>query len=248
VTVTIISSSAIRLSSVISPSSSRIWVRRSSPYCSLMAVSSSTMTPISRPSSARMASSRSVVAHRSRYSVSSFSRSRPGEPGEPHVEDGLRLPIRQPVGAPFARRLDLGGRPAGALEEAVEPVHRLVHEAALGLLGLVRAADDGDDPVDGGDRQAEALDDLAPEARLVEVPQGAAGDHVAPVLDEAQQRRAQVEDLGPPVDDRQHVDAVRRLQRGHLVQVVEHDGGHGVALELEDHADAGAGRSRRGCR
>ena len=42
------------------------------------------------------------------------------------------------------------------------------------------------------------------------------------------------------VDDRQHVGAEVLLQLGVLVEVVQHDLGHGVALEHDDQALAGA--------
>jgi hypothetical protein len=139
-----------------------------------------------------------------------------------------------------ARGLDLGRRAAGALEEAVEAAQALGHQPLLGDVGVLRAADDLDHPVDVHHRQAEALDDLAPGLGLAQIEQGPAGDDVAAVLDEDLERAAQRQHHRAAVDDRQHVDAERALQRGRLVQVVQ---GHllvGVALELEHHPHAGA--------
>src|SRR3569833_2953412 len=56
------SSSAISASTAISPSSSTIWVRRSSANCLRTSASSSLMTAMSRCSLARIASRRSMVA------------------------------------------------------------------------------------------------------------------------------------------------------------------------------------------
>ena len=46
------------------------------------------------------------------------------------------------------------------------------------------------------------------------------------------------QDLRLLVDDGEHGDAERRLQLRHLVQVVEHDRGHGVLAQLEHDAHA----------
>ena len=84
----------------------------------------------------------------------------------------------------------------------------------------------------------EPLDDVHPIARLAQIEQRAARDHVAAVVDEVLQRLLERQDLRAPVDDRQHVDAERLLQRRHLLQVVQDDLGDGVLLELDDDAHA----------
>src|SRR5690606_16912913 len=98
-----------------------------------------------------------------------------GEPAEAHVEDRLGLALRQVDEAGLARGLYLFGRPAGALEEAVEPAHALGHQAGARLVGVLRRADDLDDAIDLQDGEAEAFDDLAALARLPQLEPGAPG-------------------------------------------------------------------------
>ena len=66
----------------------------------------------------------------------------------------------------------------------------------------------------------------------------AAGDHVAAVGDEVRERLLERQDLRPPLDDREHVDAERLLQRRHLPEVVQDHLRDGVLLELDDDAHA----------
>ena len=134
-----------------------------------------------------------------------------GQLGQAHVEDLLRLDGRQ-----------------------VEALH----QAGLGGLGVLRRADEVDDRVDVVERDLEALEDVHVGLGLGQVELRAPGDHVAPVLDEVLQGVLERQRLRPAVDDGQHVDAERLLQRRHLPQVVLHDLGHGVLLEVDDHAHA----------
>ena len=62
---------------------------------------------------------------------------------------------------------------------------------------------------------------------------GPAPDDLDLVVDVGLQGLDQVEGPGHPVDQGHHVDAEAGLQRGVLVQVVEHHVGVGVALELD---------------
>ena len=66
----------------------------------------------------------------------------------------------------------------------------------------------------------------------------AAGDDFLAELDERLDDVAQGQRLGPPAADRQHVGGERRLRRGVAPQLVEHDFGSGVALQLDDNPDA----------
>ena len=52
----------------------------------------------------------------------------------------------------------------------------------------------------------------------------------------------------PAAVERQHVDAEARLQRREAVELVQHDVGHRVALQLDHQRARRRGRSRRGCR
>jgi hypothetical protein len=76
-------------------------------------------------------------------------------------------------------------------------------------------------------------------ARLAQFEDGAAGHHLAAVLQEDLQQLLQVAQLGLAVDQRHHVHAEGVLQLGLLVQVVQHHLGHFAALELDHHAHAG---------
>ena len=80
----------------------------------------------------------------------------------------------------------------------------------------------------------ETLDDVGPVPGLVEPVLRASGDDFDLVVDVVRQGLGQVQRAGHAVDQRQHVDAEARLQRGLLEEVVQHHVGVGVALELND--------------
>jgi hypothetical protein len=134
-----------------------------------------------------------------------------GEALEAHVEDRLRLHLAEAELAHQA--VARGGRVGGG-------------------------ADEGDDGVEVVERDLEALEDVQALLRLAQLEDRAPGDDFLAMLDEDQQRVAQREQLRPAADDRQHVDAERVLQLAHLEELVLHDLGNGVALELDDDAHA----------
>ena len=82
---------------------------------------------------------------------------------------------------------------------------------------------------------------------------GAAHDHLALVGHVVVDHRPQVQRARHVVDERDHVHAERGLHRRVLVELVEHDLGDHVALELDHEAHAAlvgvdrAGRRSRGC-
>ena len=80
---------------------------------------------------------------------------------------------------------------------------------------------------------------MAAVARLLQLEDGAAGDDLAAVLEEAHQHLLEVEQARLAVDQRHHVHAEAVLQLGVLEQLVEHHLGHLAALELDDQAHAG---------
>ena len=89
----------------------------------------------------------------------------------------------------------------------------------LAVAGLLDELDDLVDVVEG-DLQAEQ--DVLAGPGLLQLEAGAAGDHVAPVGDEALQHLLEVEDARlAAVDGEQH-DAEAGLQRGVGVEVVQH--------------------------
>jgi hypothetical protein len=63
-------------------------------------------------------------------------------------------------------------------------------------------------------------------------------DDVALVVDVVLDDRRQRQRARHPVDEGDHVHAERGLHRRVLVELVEHDLRHGLALELDDHAHA----------
>ena len=83
-----------------------------------------------------------------------------------------------------------------------------------------------------------ALEDMGARLSLLEVKAGAAGDNVDLVVDVVLQHLAQAQAFGNAVDERQVVGAKSRLQRGVLIQVVEHDLRNDALLELDDQTDA----------
>ena len=75
---------------------------------------------------------------------------------------------------------------------------------------------------------------MGPVPGLVEPVLRPAGDDFDLVVDVVRQGLGQVQRAGHAVDQRQHVHAEARLQRGLLEEVVQHHVGVGVALELND--------------
>ena len=83
-----------------------------------------------------------------------------------------------------------------------------------------------------------ALKDMRAGLGLLKVEAGAASDDVDLVVDVVLQHLAQAQAFGNAVDERQVVGAEGRLQRGVLIQIVEHDLRNDALLELDDQTDA----------
>ena len=133
------------------------------------------------------------------------------EAAQAHLQDGLGLHVVQAEG---------------------------VEHALLGLCVVARGADDVDDLVDVVDRDEQALEDVDAGARLVEVVLGAAGHDVDLMIDVVVEHLAQREGLGHAVHQRDVDGAERGLELRLLIEVVEHDLGHGALLEIDDDAHA----------
>ena len=159
----------------------------------------------------------------------------PGEARQAHVEDRLRLPLAEPVVDALPRERDLALRAAGTAHELLEPAQRQLHQALARDLRIGRLADRADHEVDLGRGHAEAFDDLARSERRAKLEARAARDDLAAMLDEVLERLLEVQHLRLTRDDGERVDAERRLQRGQLIQLVEHDLPRRVALELDHH-------------
>ena len=83
---------------------------------------------------------------------------------------------------------------------------------------------------------------MGPVAGLGQQMLGAAAHHLLAEVGERGDHIAQVELLGPPAVERQHVGAEGRLQIGVAIELVEHHLSHGVALQLDDDPHAVAVR------
>ena len=101
-------------------------------------------------------------------------------------------------------------------------------------LDVGRRADGGDDLVEVVEGDLEALEDVRPGARLLEVVLGPAPDDLAAVVDVVLEHALERQRLGLAVDEREHVEVEGRLQGGVLEQVVQHLVRVGVALDLDE--------------
>ena len=139
-----------------------------------------------------------------------------GEPAERHVEDVLGLDV-------------------GELE-------RFGHEAGPGGRAVLAGPDEGDDLVDDVEGLHQAFDDVLSLARLGGPVLAAARDDIDLVLDVGLQDLEEVQRAGHPVDQGDHVHREAALELRELEQVVQHDVGVGVALQLDDEARVHARR------
>ena len=211
------SSSAIRSSIAISPSSSTISVRRSSPYFSrdLAQLARRSRSSSSR-SSARIASQLGDLAAQLRVLVARSSRARGRS------------------GAAGACR----GWPGPGSRRAPKRVHQARSRAVAGSAAL---ADERDDLVDVVERDLRGPRGCGRAPRPCAGRSAARADHdLAAVLDEVRAAASlQVEQLRPAVDERQHDDAEGRLQRRVLVELVERrPRATASRLQLDDDAHA----------
>src|SRR5262249_30231837 len=130
----------------------------------------------------------------------------PRQPLELHVEDGLRLGLRE-------------------LEVRLEPLARLRR--------ALRSANQLDHFVEVVERDPEAFEDVGARLGLPELELGPPADDLAAELDEVLDDLEEAQDLRPAAGDRQHDDPERRLELGVLVEIVEHDFRHFAALQLD---------------
>ena len=98
---------------------------------------------------------------------------------------------------------------------------------------IARAADQRDHLVEVGQRDQQALEHVGALLGAAQLVLGAAHDDLALVIDVVADHLAQRQRARHVVDQRDHVDAERRLHRRVLVELVEHDLGDRVALELD---------------
>jgi hypothetical protein len=169
-----------------------------SPKRALMSSSSVTITFISSTGSARIARRRSISLLSSSYSAASFSRSRPvsargASRGWPWP--GARRGSSPPWRRPRCTRPRGGRRGAGTRRDRAAAASRLVAR----LVRVAARADGLHDAIDVARGHAQALHQLALRLRLTQLVAAAAGDDLAAVIDEVDQRLLQIEHLGRPL-------------------------------------------------
>ena len=135
----------------------------------------------------------------------------PGQALQLHLEDGLRLQLREA---------------------------ELAHQAVTCLGRALRPADQRDDGIEVIERDPQPLEDVRTRLRLAQLELDAAAHDLAAELDELLDELEQVQHARPSADDREHDDAEARLQGGVLVQVVQHHLRHLAALHLDHDAHA----------
>ena len=138
-----------------------------------------------------------------------------GEPLQPEVEDGLRLALGEP-----------------------EPLHQVLARR----LHAARAADGRHDLVEVPERDQQAFEDVRPRLRPPELVARPARHHLELVGDVVPQGLPVGERPRHAVDERNQVHPEALLHLGVLVEVVEDDLGHGLALQLDHYAHAVAVR------
>ncbi len=116
------------------------------------------------------------------------------------------------------------------------------HQRGAGRVGRFGTADQGDDRVDHVERAQQAFDDVRAVARLAQAVLAPAGDDLDLVRDVDAQRLLQVEQPRHTVDERQDVRREVRLHRRVLVELVQHDLGVRIALQVDDEPHRVAGR------
>ena len=135
----------------------------------------------------------------------------PGQPLQPHVENRLRLYLRKT---------------------------ELLHQPPAGGFGIGRTPNEGDHGIEIVEGNDQALEDMGAIAGAGEIVGRAAHNHFAPVVEKVLQQLFEVENFGLVIDDPKEIDPKRGPHLGQLVEVVLHDLGHGVALELDHHPNA----------
>ena len=127
-----------------------------------------------------------------------------GEPLELHLEDRVGLDLAEAEAA---------------------------HEAGARLRRRLRLADEGDHLVEVVEGDDEAFEDVGPRLGLSQLEGRPPAHDLAAELDEQLRGLEQVQDLRPLVDDREHDDPERVLERRELVEVVQD---HLARLALAD--------------
>jgi len=160
-------------------------------------------------------------------------------------ENGLSLRVGEQIA--LRRQTELGRQPlrarslgAGAHEHFFDQrgTPSAPHDRALGVGRGRRRLDQGDDLIHVGQRDGQTFENMAALAGLAQFKDGAPGNDLAPMAEEALEQFLQVEQTRPTVDQRHHVHAEGVLQLGLLEQVIEHHVRHFTGLQLDHQTHA----------
>ena len=214
--VTTTSSRAIRSSSLTSPSAAMMRVRRSSPYLSTISVE---LVAHDRALTLRLGQNVLVVGDLE-LDLGEF------------VDDLLTLEGRQ---AAQLHREDGVGLDLVDVEQ--------LDQSGPGDVDGLRRPDERDDLVQRVERLDQAAQDVGALFGLAEQVLGTPDDDLELVRRVQTDHLVEAQGARHTVDDGEHVAAEAGLQLGVLVQVVQHNLGHGVTLDRDDdaHADAVGG-------
>ena len=158
----------------------------------------------------------------------------PGQLVETQFKDGVGLRLAEAVLSLVVETGLMAQEDAELLDFLLAEAQR--QQAGTGLVAVLRIADDLDEVIKVRQGDEVALELLGARLGLAEEEAGAAQDDLAAVLDEAGDRFLEREELRSSPVDGQHRDGEGGLERGVLVEVVDHHLGDGVALEFDDHA------------
>ena len=114
----------------------------------------------------------------------------------------------------------------------------MLTQVGRGLLGVLGSPNDAHDLVDIVYGDLQPLEDMLALARHPQAVFGTPNHHRVPMIDELRKNRLEVHHPGNATHQGQHDDAERALHLGVLVQLVEHDLGDGVTLDVDHHPDA----------
>ena len=160
-----------------------------------------------------------------------------GEPRQRQRENRARLLVGELVGA-------VGGDLVpGVGDELYERHHVLCrpgtrHQLVFRIRRARGRTDQAYHLVDVGDGDGQADEGVRPFARLDQQVLGAPPDHLLAEGGEGADHVLDGHGLGPPARERDHVGAERRLQRRVTIELVQHDIGDRIALQLDDDAHA----------
>ncbi len=212
-------------------------MRRGLAKAVFTAVSSSRMMPIRRVARAEDVEIVGDLRRELVQRLGDFVAPERGEARQTQFQNGARLRVGETHRSVFAERVArIGDQRDQRRHVARRP--GALHQRGARRAGVGRGADQADHFVDIGDRDGEADLDMRAVARLGEQMLGAPRHHFLAELEEGDEHVLEGQHLRPAAVQRDHVGAEARLHRGEAPELIEHDVGDGVALQLDDDAHA----------